>query len=70
LGTPLSLESVRLSPPFQGKDICRVDIAGHTEPVWAKTSKEPRIFLARFNNSTRAIPDDEVNDYVAIHWRI
>jgi type I restriction enzyme R subunit len=55
---------------FQGKDICRVDVAGHTEPVWAKTSKETRIFFARFNNSTRAIPDDEVNDYVATHWRI
>ena len=52
------------------KEICRVDVAGHTEPVWAKTSKESRIFFARFNNSTRAIPDDEVNDYVATHWRI
>ena len=52
----------------EGKDICRVDVAGHTEPVWAKTSKETRIFFARFNNSTRAIPDDEVSNYVATHW--
>jgi type I restriction enzyme R subunit len=52
---------------YMGQEICRVDIAAHTEPIWAKTSKGARIFFARFNNSTRAIPDDEVNDYVAAH---
>ena len=67
--TPVARIRARITT-FQGKDICRVDVAGHTEPVWAKTSKETRIFFARFNNSTRAIPDDEVNDYVATHWRI
>jgi type I restriction enzyme, R subunit len=52
---------------YGGREICRVDVARHTEPVWAKTSKEPRIFFARFNNSTRAVPDDEVSAYIAAH---
>ena len=44
-------------------------VARHSEPVWAKTSKATRVFFARFNNSTRAIPDDEVTAYVATHWQ-
>jgi type I restriction enzyme R subunit len=52
---------------YMSKEICRVDVARHTQPVWAKTSKEPRIFFARFNNSTRAVPDDEARDYIAGH---
>ena len=67
--TPVARTRARITT-FQGKEICRVDVAGLPEPVWAKTSKETRSFFARFNNSTRAIPDDEVNDYVATHWRI
>ena len=51
------------------KEICRVDVARHTEPVWAKTSKDSRIFFARFNNSTRAVPDDEVSAYSATRFR-
>jgi type I restriction enzyme R subunit len=67
--TPVTRIRARI-PIFEGKEICRVDIARHTEPVWAKTSKETRIFFARFNNSTRAMSDDEVNGYAATHWRI
>lgn len=52
---------------YMNKEICRVDVARHTEPVWAKTSKEPRTFFARFNNSTRAVPDDEVSAYFVAH---
>jgi type I restriction enzyme, R subunit len=66
--TPVARIRARITT-FHGKDICRVDVAGHTEPVWAKTSKEARIFFARFNNSTRAIPDDEATAYVNMHWR-
>jgi type I restriction enzyme, R subunit len=55
---------------YGGREICRIDVGRHTQPVWAKTSKGSRIFFARFNNSTRAVPDNEVTAYVATHWRV
>ena len=66
--TPVARIRARIAT-YMGKEICRVDIAAHTEPVWAKTSKESRIFFARFNNSTRAVPEDEVSAYLAAHAR-
>ena len=66
--TPVTRIRARITR-HMGKEICLVDVARHTEAVWAKTSKEPQIFFARFNNSTRAIPDDEVTTYVKAHWR-
>ncbi len=49
-------------------EICRVDVAAFTQPVWAKTSKAERTFYVRVNNSTRAIPDDEVDAYITHRW--
>jgi len=51
-----------------GKQLCRVDVARHSEPVWAKTSNAERVFFARFNNSTRSVPPDEAVAYVRIRW--
>jgi len=51
-----------------GKQICRVDVARHSEPVWAKTSKAERALFARFNNSTRAVPVAEADAYVSLRW--
>ena len=51
-----------------GKQICRVDVARHSQPVWAKTSKDERVLFARFNNSTRAVPADEADAYVHLGW--
>lgn len=56
-----------------GHEICRLDADLPADPyppdvfdakvdavpVWAKTSKEPRVFFVRMNNSARALPDDE-----------
>lgn len=52
----------------QGKELCRVDVAGNSKPVWAKTSKHDQLFFVRFNNSTRAIPAAEIDAYVADRW--
>ncbi len=52
----------------EGQDICRVDVAASIEPVWAKTSKEDRMLFVRMNNSTRALPDEEIAGYVAMRW--
>jgi len=51
-----------------GREICRVDVAKNNGPVWAKSSKDARVFYARFNNSTRLVPGDEVDTYVADRW--
>jgi type I restriction enzyme, R subunit len=51
-----------------GQQICRIDVARHSEPVWAKTSKAERVLFARFNNSTRAVLVDEVPAYVSLRW--
>lgn len=50
----------------EGKEICRVDVAASPEGVWAKTSKQPSVFFVRMNNSTRAMPEDEVDAYLKL----
>jgi hypothetical protein len=50
-------------------EICRVDAAASPAPVRAKTSKEPGVFFVRLNNSSRALPVDEVESYLAQHWK-
>ena len=67
--TPVTRIRARITT-YRGEEICRVDVAAHTEPVWAKTSKESRIFFARFSNSTRAVPEEEISSYVATHWKL
>ena len=47
----------------EGKEICRVDAAPSPDPVWAKTSKDDRVFFVRMNNSTRPLPEAEVDAY-------
>ena len=37
-----------------GREICRLDVARSSRPVWAKTSKKDHVFYVRMNNSTRA----------------
>ena len=49
-------------------EICRVDVAASSVPVWAKTSKEDKVFFVRMNNSTRAMPEDETTTYLADRW--
>lgn len=47
-----------------GREICRLDVARSAAPVWAKTSKQERVFYRRMNNSTRALPEPEVQTYL------
>jgi len=51
-----------------GVDLCRVDVSRSSQPVWASTSKSVRVFFVRMNNSSRAMPDDELAAYCADHW--
>ena len=52
----------------QGAAICRVDVAASSVPVWAKTSKEDRVFFVRMNNSSRAMPEAELTGYLTDRW--
>jgi len=51
-----------------GHEVCRLDVGESARPVWARTSKAERVFFVRMNNSTRALPDGEIEAYVADHW--
>jgi len=43
-----------------GHEICRLDVARSSQPVWARTSKADRVFYVRMNNSTRELPADQL----------
>jgi type I restriction enzyme R subunit len=49
-------------------EICRLDVAKSSRPVWAKTAKGERVFFVRMNNSSRPMPPDELDAYLADRW--
>jgi type I restriction enzyme R subunit len=51
-----------------GTRVCRVDVARSSVPVRAKMSDKDEVFWVRMNNSSRAWPDEEIDEYVADHW--
>ncbi len=51
-----------------GHEICRLDVARSSRPVWARTSKDERVFFVRMNNSTRPLPEAEFPAYLADRW--
>jgi len=52
----------------RGVDICRIDVAPSSHPVQACMSDKSKAFWVRINNSTRALPEIEIEDYVRDHW--
>ena len=51
-----------------GSEICRVDVADSSVPVYARMSSKDKVFWVRMNNSTRALPEIEVEEYVRDRW--
>ena len=49
-------------------ELCRLDVPASSEPAWARTSKEERVLFVRMNNSTRAMPENELASYLADRW--
>jgi type I restriction enzyme R subunit len=49
-------------------EICRVDVAASSQPVTAIMSDHSEKFWVRMNNSTRALPEVEVEDYCRDRW--
>ncbi len=66
--TPVSRTRARVTV-HDGHELCRLDVARSAGPVRARTSKADRVFFVRMNNSTRVLPEDEFDAYVADHWR-
>lgn len=48
--------------------ICRVDVARSSRPITARMSDTNEKFWVRMNNSTRALPEIEIEDYCRDHW--
>jgi predicted HTH transcriptional regulator len=46
-----------------GHDVCRVDIPASSAPVWATFKGDQKLFVRR-NNSTRAVPTDDVDHFI------
>ena len=67
MGAALLMSSVLSSSRvlYDACELCRVDVAKSSVPVWARTSKDDRVFFVRMNNSTRAMPEGESNAYIA-----
>lgn len=65
--TPVTRTRARITV-HADSEVCRVDVAASPTPVWAKTSKEASVFYVRLNNSTRALPEAEVEPYCSEHW--
>jgi type I restriction enzyme R subunit len=49
-------------------ELCRLDVARSSQPIWARTSKGDSVFFVRMNNSTRLMPEDELASYLADRW--
>ena len=49
-------------------DVCRVDAARSSVPVTARMSGSGEAFWVRMNNSTRALPEIEIEEYVRDRW--
>ena len=49
-------------------EICRIDAAPSSAPVRARMSEKDEVFWVRMNNSTRELPEIEIEDYVRDRW--
>ena len=65
--TPVTRTRARIGV-HDGQEICRVDVAASSRPVWARTSKADRTFYVRLNNSTRELPESEAAAYLTERW--
>ncbi|MGH2928318.1 MAG: hypothetical protein ACRDL8_08950, partial [Solirubrobacteraceae bacterium] len=53
---------------LDGAQICRVDVAPSSRPITATMSDKSERFWVRMNNSTRALPEIEIEDYCRDRW--
>ena len=46
------------------KDVCRIDVPASSRPIWVKGKEGSDILYQRRNNSTRAVPPAEVEQFI------
>jgi type I restriction enzyme, R subunit len=49
---------------IKGCDICRIDVPASTRPIWVEASDGALVLYERRNNSTRAVPDNELDAFM------
>jgi type I restriction enzyme R subunit len=65
--TPVMRTRARIDQ-LREAEVCRVDVARSSAPVTAVMSDGREAFWVRMNNSTRELPEREVEKYVHEHW--
>ena len=53
---------------YKGVELCRLDVAKSSKPIWACTSRKQENFYVRMNNSSRLMPSDEIDAYISDRW--
>ena len=51
-------------------DVCRIDVPASSRPIWVKTKNGPNTLYQRCNNSTRPVPPDEAEKFIAERFGI
>lgn len=46
-------------------EVCRVDVPASSKPIWTRFKKQDAVLFVRRNNSTRQIPANEVEQFLA-----
>jgi type I restriction enzyme R subunit len=68
LGNPAVMRTRARIESVDDIEICRVDVAASSAPVTARMSDKGVVFWVRMNNSTRALPEIEVENYLRDRW--
>ena len=58
-------------PVGDGGECCRLDVPAASGPIWAKTSRQDRVFFRCRNNSTvsfKAHEQASLDEYIASSW--
>jgi type I restriction enzyme, R subunit len=53
---------------LSGGEVCRIDVARSSNPVFARMGDGAEEFWVRMNNSTRNLPPMEAEEYIRDHW--
>ncbi|MCA1606422.1 MAG: hypothetical protein LC775_13355, partial [Acidobacteria bacterium] len=50
---------------INGIEVCRLDVPASSKPIWTRFKKQDAVLFVRRNNSTRQVPADEVDQFLA-----
>lgn len=50
---------------INGIEVCRLDVPASSKPIWTRFKKQDAALFVRRNNSTRQVPADEVDQFLA-----